>query len=193
MIKEEGKSSCGAYRRHVADKLWKPPDNASMKQAIRFGSKPGNPRGTTNFRSRCKLCGDLYGREHVSVAEGRDDADSATTAWARSCSSLPKRHASKQFDYACEALAGISPAFRGIRLVATSRQFPGHMRADVQAGHRQTVLGSPLAVFRHLRTASLRDVDLRGTDPGWPRRPRDRAGAVSRGRYRRERAGEMPR
>jgi hypothetical protein len=53
----------------------------------------------------------------------------------------------KQFDYGFEALqwhfAGIPPD----QLVATSRQFPGHMRADVQIGVEKLFSASPIRFF----------------------------------------------
>ena len=60
---------------------------------------------------------------------------------------LPKVVREKQFGFACDALA---THFTGIpldRLVTTSRTFPGHMRADVQAGIDKLFSASPLRFF----------------------------------------------
>ena len=47
-------------------------------------------------------------------------------------SNLPEVTRKKQFEYACEALDWHFAGIPRDQLVATSRQFPGHMRADVQ-------------------------------------------------------------
>src|SRR6185437_6092675 len=60
---------------------------------------------------------------------------------------LPKVVRKKQFGLACHALAF---HFAGIpldQLSATSRLFPGHMRADVQAGVDKLFSASPLRFF----------------------------------------------
>jgi ATP-dependent Clp protease adapter protein ClpS len=46
-IRMEGKSSCGSYPRDIAAELLRPLDSASMKQAIRFASPPGQAWRTT--------------------------------------------------------------------------------------------------------------------------------------------------
>src|SRR6266404_838328 len=53
----------------------------------------------------------------------------------------------KQFDYACDALNWHFAGIPRDRLVATSRQFPGHMRADVQAAIDKLFSTSPIRFF----------------------------------------------
>ena len=142
------------------------------------------------FNDRCKLCGDPFANRislKGNVTLVCDDCVKGIT------SHLPEFTSGKQFDYAYQALASHFAGIPMDRLVSTSRQFPGHMRADVQAGIDRLFSDISAAVFRHLRRASLRDAELRGADPGWPECARDRAGAVSRRGCRRERAGEMSR
>ena len=92
---------------------------------------------------------------------------------------MPDVVSNKQFDHACDALrahfAGIPPD----QLVSTSRMFPGHMRADVQAGIDRLFSASPLRFFGIHEAAPLRDVELRGAEPRRAERSRHRAGAVS--------------
>ena len=97
------------------------------------------------FDTPCKLCGDLFGENKLSLKGG-------VTRVCDECmngisSQLPDIVSEKQFEYACHALAS---HFNGIppdRLIATSRLFPGHMRADVQAGVDKLFSASPLRFF----------------------------------------------
>jgi hypothetical protein len=61
--------------------------------------------------------------------------------------SLPELTRKKQFDYACEALAWHFAGIPWDQLVATSRQFPGHMRADVQTAIDRLFSASPIRFF----------------------------------------------
>jgi hypothetical protein len=100
-------------------------------------------------------------------------------ASAKSRATLPGVTRRKQFNYAREALGWYFSGIPRDQLVATSRQFPGHMRADVQVAVDRLFSVSPIRFFWHPRAAPLRDVDLRCLDQGWPRRPDDRAGAYN--------------
>jgi hypothetical protein len=62
-------------------------------------------------------------------------------------SNLPEVARNKQFDYACEALAWHFVGIPRDQLVSTSRLFPGHMRADVQAGVDKLLSASPIRFF----------------------------------------------
>jgi hypothetical protein len=62
-------------------------------------------------------------------------------------SNLPEITRNKQFDYACEALAWHFAGIPQDQLVASSRQFPGHMRADVQAAIDRLFSASPIRFF----------------------------------------------
>jgi hypothetical protein len=61
--------------------------------------------------------------------------------------SLPGVVHEKQFEYACDALALHFAGISQDRLVATSRQFPGHMRADVQVAVDRLFAGNAIRFF----------------------------------------------
>jgi hypothetical protein len=62
-------------------------------------------------------------------------------------SKLPEIVSKKQFNYACDALAWHFAGIPRDQLVSTSRLFPGHMRADVQAGIDRLFSTSPIRFF----------------------------------------------
>jgi ATP-dependent Clp protease adapter protein ClpS len=144
-IREEGKSSCGSYPRDIADEL--------LEAARRRIDEAGHPLRITSrasssddkvLETRCKLCGDLYS-DRVSLKSNVTRV--CDECMSKIASRLPEIVSTKQFGFACHALAF---HFAGIpidRLVATSRTFPGHMRADVQAGVDKLFSESPLRFF----------------------------------------------
>ena len=145
-IKEEGKSSCGSYPRDVADELLEAArqriDEAG--HSLRITSRAISADDEL-LDSRCKLCGDLFGENSLSVKGGV--ALVCDGCMGKIMRQLPKVVREKQFGFACDALA---THFAGIpldRLVTTSRTFPGHMRADVQAGIDKLFSASPLRFF----------------------------------------------
>lgn len=95
--------------------------------------------------TRCKLCGALSNKNLVSrkdmAALVCDDCMYEVT------SKLPEVVRKKKFDYACDALAWHFAGIPRDQLVASSRQFPGHMRADVQAGINRLFSTSPIRFF----------------------------------------------
>jgi ATP-dependent Clp protease adapter protein ClpS len=145
-IRQEGEASCGSYPREITGELLE-----AARQRI---DESGHPLRITSraavaddklLDTRCRLCGDLCGANPLSLK-------GVLTLVCDECmkgirSHLPEVVGKKQFEYACDALAfhfvGIPPD----RLVATSRQFPGHMRADVQAGVDKLFSASPLRFF----------------------------------------------
>src|ERR1700759_3476453 len=145
-IRQERKASCGSYPREIADELLE-----AARQRI---DESGHPLRITSraaiadnklLDTSCKLCGDLFVGNQVSLK-------GIVTLVCDECmngisSHLPEVVSKKKFEYACHALAfhfaGIPPD----RLVATSRLFPGHMRADVKAGVDKLFSASPLRFF----------------------------------------------
>jgi ATPase family associated with various cellular activities (AAA) len=118
-----------------------------MNPVTRSGSPAGRPAGAEDklLDASCKLCGDRLGENKLSLK-------GVVTPLCGEClngirSHLPEIVSKRQFEYACDALAfhfaGIPPD----RLVATSRLFPGHMRADVQAGVDKLFSASPVRFF----------------------------------------------
>ena len=145
-IKTDGQASCGIYPREEAGELLE-----AARQRIRDAGHPlriasrAAAGDDEMLDSRCKLCGALFGENRLSL-KGKpalvcDDCIYEVT------SKLPGVARNKQFDYACDALAwhfvGIPPD----QLVSTSRMFPGHMRADVQAGIDRLFSASPIRFF----------------------------------------------
>jgi ATP-dependent Clp protease adapter protein ClpS len=132
-VKQHGQASCGTYPHDVAAKL--------LKAAQKLVRVTGFPLRITSRavaedddtrNTRCKLCSTLFKKNRISVKGMRtlvcDDCMYEVS------SHLPEVARNKQFDYACEALAWHFAGIPRDQLVSTSRLFPGHMRADVQAG-----------------------------------------------------------
>jgi ATP-dependent Clp protease adapter protein ClpS len=145
-IDNAGKASCGTYPHDIASEL--------LETARRRIRASGHPLRITSesvesddemLAAHCKLCGALFGENRVSlkgiVTLLCDDCLYAVT------SSLPEVIGKKQFEYAFEALNWHFAGIPRDQLVATSRQFPGHMAADVQAAIDRLFSASPLRFF----------------------------------------------
>jgi ATP-dependent Clp protease adapter protein ClpS len=144
-IRNEGRASCGTYPRDVADELFE-----AARQRIRTA---GHPLRITSravagddeiLDGRCKLCGSLS-------SENRLSPKGKLTVVCDDCmyevaSNLPEVTSKKQFEYACEALDWHFAGIPRDQLVASSRQFPGHMRADVQVAIDR-LFASPIRFF----------------------------------------------
>jgi ATP-dependent Clp protease adapter protein ClpS len=145
--RQDGKASCGTYPNEVASEVLE-----AARQRI---EESGHPLRVTSRRSstadeealrwRCKVCGAPFSTNGLSL---KGDL----IAICDDCLDIIKSHVpegvgDRPFELACHAL---SAHFRGIRLdqlAATSRQFPGHMRADVQAGVDKLFSASSLRFF----------------------------------------------
>jgi ATP-dependent Clp protease adapter protein ClpS len=145
-ISDKGKASCGSYPRDIANELL---DTARRRidaagYPLRITSKAA-AGDEESLNRRCKLCDALSGKDHLSLKGTMtlvcDDCVYEVT------SHLPKVARKKQFDYACDALAWHFADIPRDQLVSTSRLFPGHMRADVQAGVDRLFSASPLRFF----------------------------------------------
>jgi hypothetical protein len=82
---------------------------------------------------------------------------------------LPELVCNKPFDTACEALAWHFAGIPRDQLAATSRQFPGHMRADVQAALDKLFSASPIRFFgiheqHRCETLTIAALTKRGRD-----------------------------
>ena len=173
----EKKAVCGSYPREIADELLH-----AARQRI---DESGYPLRITSRASgsdaefldvRCKLCGSLSGHNQVSLK-------GTLTLICDDCmngirTQLPGMVSNKNFNYVHHALAF---HFAGIpldRLVTTSRLFPGHMRADVQAGVDKLFSAAALRFFGVHQEYRYGHAELRGADEEWPERPCHRTGAV---------------
>ena len=144
-ILKEGKASCGTYPRDVAGDMLE-----AARQRIEATGHPLRITSRTAtadakfLDAGCKLCGELCDN-WVSIKD-------TMTLVCENCvgviaSDLPEVVGNKQFDHAWEALALHFAGIPRDQLVSTSRQFPGHMRADVQAGIDRLFSASPLRFF----------------------------------------------
>jgi ATP-dependent Clp protease adapter protein ClpS len=145
-IHNNGKASCGTFPHEIASEL--------LEAARRRIRASGHPLRITSepvesddemLAARCKLCGALSGENRVSLK-------GTVTLLCDDClyavaSRLPEVTGKKQFEYAFEALNWHFAGIPRDQLVASSRQFPGHMRADVQAAIDRLFSESPLRFF----------------------------------------------
>jgi len=145
-IEKNGKASCGAFPRDLADSMLK-----AARQRI---DAAGHPLSITSepvaedskiLNDACGLCGLLCHENRVSIYGTAmlvcDDCMHKVTSSKRELTR------GKHFEFACQALEW---HFAGIpldRLVTTARQFPGHMRADVQTAVDRLFSASPLRFF----------------------------------------------
>jgi ATP-dependent Clp protease adapter protein ClpS len=144
-ISEDGKASCGSYPADIASEM--------LQDARQRIEDAGHPLRITSkatiadslvFNNRCNFCGEPFANRislKGNAAFVCDDCVQGIT------SHLPEKTSAKQFDYAYQALTSHFAGHPTDRLVTTSRQFPGHMRADVQAGVDRLFSGSPLRFF----------------------------------------------
>ena len=144
-IVKEGKASCGSYPADIARDMLE-----AARQRI---DDAGHPLRITSratkadslvFNDRCKLCDQPFANRislNGNVTFVCDDCVKGITIH------LPEFTSGKQFDYAYQTLASHFAGIPMDRLVSTSRQFPGHMRADVQAGIDRLFSESPLRFF----------------------------------------------
>jgi len=145
-VHQDGKASCGSYPRDLATKM--------LEIARERIDASGHPLRITSrvaagdkelFDGICKLCGDLGAENQISLKGNLtivcDECMTEIT------SNMPDVVGNKQFHQACDALRAHFAGIPSDQLVSTSRQFPGHMRADVQAGVDRLFSASPLRFF----------------------------------------------
>jgi ATP-dependent Clp protease adapter protein ClpS len=143
-VDRTGQAICGTYSREKADGLL-----AAARQRIRAAGHPlriTSAAVTDSGANReCDLCGALYVKKRPApisvVALICDDCIYEVA------SKLPEVISDKPFEYACEALAWHFADIPLDQLVATSRQFPGHMRADLQVAIDRLFSASPIRFF----------------------------------------------
>jgi ATP-dependent Clp protease adapter protein ClpS len=142
MAARYGQAICGAYPDDKAAALLE-----RAQQRIRAAGHPlvikSKAVGTADDMhvGPCKLCRAPFGRARSAwqglAAVVCDDCSLEVA------NNLPELTHHKPFDTACEALDWHFAGVAADKLVATSRQFPGHMRADVQ-GAIDRLFGSPV-------------------------------------------------
>ena len=122
-----GQAVCGTYQRDAANKLVE-----AARQNIQASGHPFliTTEAVTAADAKhgcCKVCGKLLDSNLVLMS-----AIVCDECMGEGTRKLAEETPNKQFDFAFEALAWHFAGLPRDRLVATSRQFPGHMRADVQ-------------------------------------------------------------
>jgi hypothetical protein len=98
-----------------------------------------------SLESRCKICGASFSTNGLSLK-------GTLIVICDECldgikSHVPEAIGNRPFGLACHALSAHFTGITPDQLVATSRQFPGHMRADVQAGVDKLFSASSLRFF----------------------------------------------
>ena len=126
-IEKRGKAVCGTYPRAVAEALLQ----AALERIRASGHRLAMTAqaGDDLGNDRCKLCGNFSEHPLRLVGKVALVCDDCMLATAEELGAVKE---TKRFDFACTAIEWHFAGFPLDRLVATSRQFPGHMRADVQ-------------------------------------------------------------
>jgi ATP-dependent Clp protease adapter protein ClpS len=142
-IGKRGYAVCGIYPRGMADELL---ENARLRirdegHPLVISSKPV-AAGDEIQIGGCKFCGAPSRNQLLLNGAAMSVCDDCTV---QMLGNLSRPSQSREFDTASEALGSHFSDTPRDQLVATSRQFPGHMRADVQA-----------AIDRLFSTSSLR-------------------------------------
>jgi len=144
-VGKQGQASCGSYSRDRARALLR-----AARTEIRAA---GHPLRITSdalvedgeFNEACKICGAPAGENRLSLTGTMTVlCDHCVSEITRS---LPGVVREKQFEYACDALALHFAGIPQDQLVATARQFPGHMRADVQVAIDRLFAGNAIRFF----------------------------------------------
>ncbi|WP_249156447.1 ATP-dependent Clp protease adaptor ClpS [Bradyrhizobium japonicum] len=124
-IEQKEKAVCGPYPQSVAEALFK-----SAKQYVWLGQHPLKIT-LEEIKTPCELCGKPEGQTDVRIG--------SRTVWLCSDCIRPADTVStpvepdKEFEFACDVLDWHFANVPRSKLVTTIRQFPGHMRVDVQA------------------------------------------------------------
>ena len=145
-IEKHGHAICRTHPRDIATKMLKAArqriDAAGHRLVI---TSEAVAAGSEMPDGKCKLCG-AFSNENRLTLRG------VTTLVCDDCTgevtnNLSEATRTKQFSHACDALNWHFAGIPRDQLVATTRQFPGHMRADVQVAVDRLFSASPLRFF----------------------------------------------
>ena len=141
-IEMDGKAICGTYPRAVADALLQ----ASKERIQAAGHRMMvTAEASDNVQpDRCKLCGNFADEQIRPVSNVTLICDDCTLAVVNNRGDLTR---TKQFNFASAALEWHFAGVPRDQLIATSRQFPGHMRPEVQAAVDKLFSASPIRFF----------------------------------------------
>ena len=138
-----GQALCGTYSREAADEVL-----VTARQRIHAAGHPlliTTEAISANDAANpgcCKVCGAFSNGKLLSLSAVVCD-DCIDEVRSKQAEEAPD----KQFDYACEALGWHLVGLPRDQLVARSRQFPWHMRADVQTALDKMFSASPIRFF----------------------------------------------
>jgi ATP-dependent Clp protease adapter protein ClpS len=127
-IEKSRKAVCGTYPRAVAEALLQVAQERIRTSGHQLAMTAQAGEDISN--DRCKLCGEFSEDPLRLVGKAALVCDDCVLATAEKLGAITE---TKRFDFACTAIEWHFAGIPRDRLVATSRQFPGHMRADVQA------------------------------------------------------------
>ena len=127
-IEKRSKAVCGTYPRAVAEALLQVAQERIRTSGHQLAMTAQAGEDISN--DRCKLCGEFSEDPLRLVGKAALVCDDCMLATAEKLGVITE---TKRFDFACTAIEWHFAGIPRDRLVATSRQFPGHMRADVQA------------------------------------------------------------
>jgi ATP-dependent Clp protease adapter protein ClpS len=142
-IEKYGKGVCGSYPRTAAKALLKSAQGRidASSHLLLITAEAGDDAGV----KACRMCGDFAGENQIRIAgKTIPVCDACALAVAAQVNDTVQRRA---FKYAGEALEWHFAGLPGDQLVATARQFPGHMRADVQAAVDELFSAAPVRFF----------------------------------------------
>jgi ATP-dependent Clp protease adapter protein ClpS len=143
-VHKRGQASLGAFPRPVAEALHRAAtayiEQSGQRLQLNLETAAGYSAGKC-----CSFCGNGPGAGHFLYTKG-------TAAVCEACLLLASEGLSaaagqQQFHYAYQALVWHFAGIPKDRIVSTSRNFPGHMRADVQAAVDQLFAGTPIRFF----------------------------------------------
>ena len=146
---KNGKAVCGSYPNRAAKALLKSAWDRieASKHVLLITAEAGDDAGV----QACIMCDDFSGDNQIRVAgKIMPVCDACMLAVADQLSDAVQR---KTFKYAGEALDWHFAGLPGDQLVATSRQFPVHMRADVQAAVDRLFSAAPIRFSAYTRRA----------------------------------------
>ena len=145
-IEKHGHAICGTHPRRIATRMLKAArqriDAAGHRLVV---TSEAVATGTETPDGTCKLC-DAFSNENRLTLRGVPTlvCDDCTGEVTNSLSDVTR---TRQFSHACDALNWHFAGIPRDQLVATTRQFPGHMRADVQVAIDRLFSTSPLRFF----------------------------------------------
>jgi len=143
---KHGRSVVGTYPPEVARALLGVAQDRIRAEGypLALGSEPVSGTGSIGL-DHCGLCGKPEKADHALIrGKALSICQECLLAWT---SGLSDALRSRQFKYAYEALAWHFAGIPQDQLVTTSRQFPGHMRADVQRAIDKLFSVSPIRFF----------------------------------------------